>query len=122
MIVRCHFNQHSFHSWEYPGNQGIGCNVISPNDTANFLEFLKELRQDPTGQKLVLTAAAPISPWRGADGNPSADVSEFAKLLDYVAIMNYDISGCQCYSTSIEHNLIVYCFSFFFSLAHLCWS
>lgn len=113
MIVRCHFNQHSFHSWEYPGNQGIGCNVISPNDTANFLEFLKELRQDPTGQKLVLTAAAPISPWRGADGNPSADVSEFAKLLDYVAIMNYDISGCQCYSTSIEHNLIVYCFSFF---------
>ncbi|KAK7692166.1 hypothetical protein QCA50_003787 [Cerrena zonata] len=61
--------------WEYPGNQGIGCNVISPNDTSNFLAFLQELRQDPTGQKLVVTAAAPISPWRDADGNPSADVS-----------------------------------------------
>ncbi|CAL1706107.1 unnamed protein product [Somion occarium] len=79
--------------WEYPGNQGIGCNVISPNDTTNFLAYLQELRKDPVGSKLILTAAVPINPWKGPDGNPLTDVSEFSKLLDYVAIMNYDISG-----------------------------
>ncbi|KAI0076134.1 chitinase [Panus rudis PR-1116 ss-1] len=79
--------------WEYPGNQGIGCNVISPNDTSNFLSFLQQLRKDPVGQKLILTAAAPITPWKGPDGNSLTDVSEFAKVLDYVAVMNYDISG-----------------------------
>lgn len=99
MIVCCRADE-QWRSWEYPGNQGIGCNTISPNDTSNFLAFLQELRQDPVGQKLVLTAAAPISPWRDADGNSSADVSAFAKVLDHIAIMNYDISGCECFALS----------------------
>lgn len=80
-------------SWEYPGNQGIGCNAISPNDTTNFLSFLQELRQDPVGKKLFLTAATPIAPWKGADGQSLSDVSDFANVLDYIAIMNYDING-----------------------------
>ena len=80
-------------SWEYPGSQGIGCNVVAPNDTANFLSFLQELRQSDVGKKLFLTAATPISPWKDASGNSTADVSPFAKVLDYIAIMNYDING-----------------------------
>lgn len=79
--------------WEYPGRQGIGCNTISPSDSANFLALLQELRQDPLGAKLTLTAAASITPFAGPDGNPMADVSAFAKVLDWIAIMNYDIWG-----------------------------
>ncbi|KAJ8076967.1 hypothetical protein PM082_001390 [Marasmius tenuissimus] len=79
--------------WEYPNGAGIGCNAISPNDTTNFLAFLKELRSTEVGGKLLLTAATAITPFSNADGEPSADVSEFAKVLDFIAIMNYDIWG-----------------------------
>ncbi|SJL02393.1 related to endochitinase [Armillaria ostoyae] len=79
--------------WEYPGKQGIGCNALNTNDTANFLAFLKELREDPIGANLTLSAAASIAPFTGSDGTALTDVSEFAEYLDYVAIMNYDIWG-----------------------------
>jgi len=79
-------------SWEYPNRQGIGCNALSTQDTPNFLLFLKELRAHPVGKNLILTAAAPIAPWTDPNGNP-ADISPFAKLLNYIAIMNYDVWG-----------------------------
>ncbi|KAJ7774101.1 endochitinase [Mycena olivaceomarginata] len=79
--------------WEYPAVQGIGCNTIDVNDSANFLAFLQELRADPLGSKLILSAATAISPFADSDSNPSADVSAFSKVLDYIAIMNYDING-----------------------------
>jgi chitinase len=79
--------------WEYPGKQGIGCNKIDEaNDTANFLSFLKQLKQDPVGSKLMLTAAVGITPF-AVNGSPSSDVSGFADLLDHISIMNYDIWG-----------------------------
>ncbi|KAJ7498589.1 endochitinase [Mycena latifolia] len=79
--------------WEYPAASGIGCNANNVNDTANFLAFIKELRADPFGSQLTLSAAVAISPFTDSDGNPSADVSAFSKVLDYIAIMNYDING-----------------------------
>ncbi|KAI0682991.1 glycoside hydrolase [Cytidiella melzeri] len=79
--------------WESPGKQGLGCNVVSTDDTSNFLSFLQELRKDPVGKDMILTAATSSLPWNGADGQPSTDVSAFASVLDYVAIMNYDIWG-----------------------------
>lgn len=79
-------------SWEYPNSQGIGCNTISNQDTPNFLSFLSELRAHPIGKGLILTAAVPITPWNDPDGNPS-DIAPFAKLLNHIAIMNYDIWG-----------------------------
>lgn len=78
--------------WEYPGVQGVGCNILSQNDTANFLAFLKELRKSPIGAKLFLSAAAPLSPWPDSTGN-STNLVPFSSLLDYVAIMNYDVWG-----------------------------
>jgi len=45
------------------------------------------------GCQLILSAATAIVPFIGADGNPSTDVSRFSKVLDYIAIMNYDIWG-----------------------------
>ncbi|KAI0829744.1 chitinase [Trametes gibbosa] len=79
--------------WEYPGKQGLECNIISGDDTANFLSLLQELRADPVGKKLILTAATSITPWVDATQAPSKDVSGFAKVLDWIAIMNYDIWG-----------------------------
>ncbi|KAJ4472893.1 glycoside hydrolase family 18 protein [Lentinula edodes] len=79
--------------WEYPNKQGIGCNVINTNDAGNFLEFLQELRQDPIGMKLSLSAATGIATFSGPSGDPLTDVSGFAEVLDFIAIMNYDVWG-----------------------------
>jgi len=79
--------------WEFPFKAGVGCNLLNKADTANFLSFLQELRKDPLGSKLILSAATSIVPFSGPNGNPLTDVSGFAKVLDYVEIMNYDIWG-----------------------------
>jgi len=42
---------------------------------------------------LILSAATAIVPFIGPDGNPLSDVSEFAKVLNFIEIMNYDIWG-----------------------------
>lgn len=69
----------------------MGCNAINANNTANFLSFLQELRADPVGAKLTLSTATPVTPFHDASGNPSADLGDFARVLDYVAIMDYDV-------------------------------
>ncbi|KAK0204193.1 glycoside hydrolase family 18 protein [Desarmillaria ectypa] len=88
--------------WEYPNKDGIGCNVVSANDSANFLTFLQELRQDKIGSKLYLSAAVGITPFAGSDGLPMTDVSKFAQYLDHIAIMAYDIWGS--WSTTVGPN------------------
>jgi chitinase len=60
--------------------------------------FLQELRAQPAGKNLVLSAATSITPFAGSDGTPMADVSQFASVLSHIAIMNYDINV----STSIH--------------------
>ncbi|KAJ7044701.1 endochitinase [Mycena alexandri] len=79
--------------WEAPNNQGIGCNKINVDDTANFLEFMKELRSTSNKKRktpLILSAATGTAPFTN---NPLTDVTEFSQVLDYVAIMAYDING-----------------------------
>lgn len=66
---------------------------MNPADTANFLLFLQELRANPVGKALILSAATSIKPFIGANGQPSTNVSAFSKVLNYIAIMNYDIWG-----------------------------
>lgn len=73
--------------------QGIGCNLVNPNDTANFLLFLQEFRRTVLGRSLILSAAVYVTPFVDASGSPSTDVSGFADVLDYIAIMNYDIKS-----------------------------
>jgi len=79
--------------WEYPNKQGIGCNTISTEDTANFLEFLKALRASELSKDAIVTAATSIKPFMDASGNPSQSVAEFAKYLSWIEIMNYDVWG-----------------------------
>ncbi|TDZ34920.1 Chitinase A1 [Colletotrichum spinosum] len=80
--------------WEYPNRQGLGCNAINKDDTANFLAFLKELREKQP-KPLYLTAAGSLFPWYDTAGVSSVNgtLSGFADVLDYVMIMAYDIYG-----------------------------
>ena len=79
--------------WEYPGQQGNAGNAVSSFDTANFLLFLQLLRRTlPPSAKI--TAATQTVPFAGSDGRPLQDVVEFAKVLDWVLLMNYDVWGC----------------------------
>ncbi|TDL24245.1 chitinase [Rickenella mellea] len=79
--------------WEYPNRQGIGCNTINANDTANFLAFLQELRQTEVGKKLIISAATSLFPWNDATGAPMTDAKPFADVFDFIEIMNYDVWG-----------------------------
>ena len=58
-----------------------------------MLLFLQELRAHPLGSTLIVTAASSISPWVDENGNASTDLSGFASVLTYIAVMNYDIWG-----------------------------
>nr|GAT54843.1 glycoside hydrolase family 18 protein [Mycena chlorophos] len=79
--------------WEYPARQGLGCNVVSSEDSANFLSFLQQLRGTSAGKNLILTAPVSLTPFIGSDGEPMSDVSAFADVLNYIEIMNYDVWG-----------------------------
>ncbi|THH31015.1 hypothetical protein EUX98_g3198 [Antrodiella citrinella] len=80
--------------WEYPGKQGIGCNIVNQSDdTDNFLLFLKQLRNTTEMTNRIISAAVRVVPFTGSDGNPMSDVSAFTEPLDYVSIMDYDIWG-----------------------------
>lgn len=88
-------------SWEYPGAAGIGCNAVSANDTSNFLSFLTELRT--ALPNTTLSAATTLTPFLSSDlKTPSTNISAFSTVLDYVAIMNYDVWGS--WSASVGPN------------------
>lgn len=80
--------------WEYPGTQGAGTNAVSPYDSANFLIFLTELRA-ALPQGALISTAVQVWPYADTNGNPMADVSGFAAVIDWILIMNYDVWGCE---------------------------
>ena len=79
--------------WEYPGQQGNAGNGVSSLDTTNFLLFLQLLRRMlPPSAKI--TAATQTVPFAGSNGLPLRDLTQFAQVLDWVVLMNYDVWGC----------------------------
>jgi chitinase len=83
--------------WEFPGRMGLDCNIVDPLvDASNFLELLKELRtalNDRFGSgKKQITLAVRVAPFDGPNG-PIKDVRAYAKVIDYISIMAYDING-----------------------------
>ncbi|KAG0696138.1 hypothetical protein DFH29DRAFT_1026772 [Suillus ampliporus] len=93
MLLICSSTPHNIFQMkpEIANDQGIGYSIISMNNTANFLAFLEELRQNPVGANLTLSAAIGLAPFFDTTGNPATDTTEFAKVFDYIAVMNYDI-------------------------------
>jgi hypothetical protein len=89
------------HSWEHPGKQGIGCNIVSANDSANFLSFLQTLRS-LSGSDLIISAAVPITPFVGPDSEPLADVSGFGQVLDNIGSF-FDGVNLKCNSLMPHH-------------------
>ena len=81
-----------FASWEYPASAGIGCNVFSPNDTENYLAFLKELRQSPVGSNITISLAVSVTPYLNSSGGV-ADMTPFSQIIDFIEIMDYDIAS-----------------------------
>ncbi|KAF5347319.1 hypothetical protein D9756_009917 [Leucocoprinus leucothites] len=79
--------------WEYPNDTGSG-NPHSPSDSTNLLSLVKLLR-NVLGSTRIISAAVTHMPWRGADGKPLRNVSEFAKYMNFVNIMNYDVFGAS---------------------------
>lgn len=92
MPLLLYFTSDGQYSWEYPGNQGIGCNTVSPNDTDNFLTLLQALREE-LGPEFLLTASAPLNPWVGPDGTSLSNVSDFAAVLDWVNVISNNVHG-----------------------------
>ena len=63
---------------------------------------MQELRADPKGESLILSAATPVLPWKDETGSPSTNVSGFASVLDFITVMNYDVWGS--WSASVGPN------------------
>lgn len=88
--------------WEYPGHDGAAGNVVDGQDTSNFLSFLQLLRS-MLPPSIVITAATQTSPFMDSSSQPMKDVSEFAKVLDWILLMNYDVWGGMTFLTLVEH-------------------
>ncbi|GAA5956258.1 hypothetical protein JCM3765_005608 [Sporobolomyces pararoseus] len=78
--------------WEYPGQQGQGDNIVSPNDASNFLLFLQTLR-NLAGPDVRLQIDVPMTGITGSNGGALTDMSAWAAVLDYLNIMTYDVTG-----------------------------
>jgi hypothetical protein len=53
---------------------------------------------------LILSAAVSLNPFVGSDGNPMSDVSEFAKVLDYIGSLFLALS-ISPFSDSVTQRL-----------------
>lgn len=65
---------------------------MSTSDSQNFLEFLQDLRNQISAKNVTISAAVSVVPFLGPDGTSMTNVSDFADVLDHIAIMNYDIN------------------------------
>ncbi|KAI0322472.1 glycoside hydrolase superfamily [Amylostereum chailletii] len=92
------YQQHSLDGididWEYPGQAGAGNNVVDKNDSQNFLAFLQLLRSRLPAVARI-SAAAQTVPFVDQSGKPITDARAFAKVLDWVLMMNYDVWGAS---------------------------
>ena len=76
--------------WEYPGEPGDipGIPAGSPEDGANYLAFLTELRSImPAG--MTISIAAPASYWY----LKQFPIQQISSVVDYIIYMTYDLEG-----------------------------
>ncbi|KAI8067583.1 glycoside hydrolase superfamily [Gongronella butleri] len=85
--------------WEFPNaDNGVSCNLAHPQDTDNYLAFLKLMRATmdtryPSSHKLI-TVAAPATVFNGPNKTPLTRLSpEWGNTVDSLYIMAYDLHG-----------------------------
>jgi chitinase len=81
--------------WEYPGHEGASGNKVDSSDSQNFLSFLWCLRKTLPSTARI-TAAAQTMPFTDSSG----PIREFAAVLDWVLVMNYDVWSCKLFHVS----------------------
>lgn len=90
--------------WEYPAGGGEPKNVVRPEDPANFLLFLADLRAhlDAQGEKdgrhYLLTIAAPA----GKSQRKPINWKVAQASLDFINVMAYDFSGAWSSTTGFN--------------------
>ena len=92
-------------SWEFPGLQGIGTNQVSPDDSANFLLFLQQLRTLLPKGTVIITADVQDNTFIGPNGQPMSDVSGFANALDYISTFSASLDLAT--SINLVHSLVM---------------
>ena len=74
--------------WEYPGAEGAPGHVFRPEDNANFVKFLRLLRQQAP-EKMLISIAVPAN----KTVYQKMILSELAQSVDYINVMGYDFVG-----------------------------
>lgn len=92
--------------WEYPVSGGLEGNRNRPEDRANYVLLLAELRKqlDAVATKAkptLLTIASPVGSWK----LPNFDLPGLAKHVDWFNVMAYDLAGGWDKSTGLLANL-----------------
>lgn len=81
--------------WEYPGGGGLESNRVRPEDGANFVKLIQNVRdkldvlEASTGRTYQISVASPA----GADKIANHDLSGMAKNVDFFNLMAYDFHG-----------------------------
>jgi chitinase len=93
--------------WEYPTGGGDSGNVERPEDPANFVLLLTELRNQLSaqgaedGKPYLLTIALAAEP----RGYEPLDWTKLVPLLDWINVMSYDMAGGWSAATSFNSPL-----------------
>lgn len=75
--------------------QGAAGNIVSPDDSANYLLFLALLRSSLPPSALI-TAAVAVTPFASSSPpTPLTSVAAFSAVLDYILLMDYDVWGAS---------------------------
>jgi chitinase len=81
--------------WEYPGGGGLESNRVRPEDGANFVKLIQDVRdrldilETATGRTYQISVASPA----GADKIEHLNLAGMAKNVDFFNLMAYDFHG-----------------------------
>lgn len=93
--------------WEYPAFDAWDTQKSRPEDTQNFTNLMKELREKlyrlphKNKQKYLLTFASGTQDWYFKN----VEVKKVEKYVDYINIMSYDLTGRWSDTTGFNSNL-----------------
>lgn len=92
--------------WEYPAFHAWNTQKARPEDTKNFTNLMKELREKlyrlpHKNKKYLLTFASGTQDWYFQN----VEVRKVEKYVDYINVMTYDLTGKWSDTTGFNSNL-----------------